>query len=77
MLFKVYSILIRFRYVWLALSVLSALGGVYFYGYYKGKAAAENAVMAANIQIMEKRNAIANNRPDDSATIKRLRSGSF
>lgn len=43
MIFKVYSILTRFRYLWLAFGVLSALGGVYIYGYYKGKGDAENA----------------------------------
>lgn len=53
MLFKAYSILIRFRYLWLALSVLSALCGVYFYGYYKGKGDAENA---AAVLALEKQN---------------------
>jgi len=57
-----------------SLLVLVATWG---HGYYQGKRHAEIKVVEKTVTVMEKRNEIANTRPDDSATIKRLLDGTF
>lgn len=46
-------------------------------GYYLGKNNQKTKTIIAEKVINEKRTAIANKRPDDSTTIKRLRDGTF
>ncbi len=62
---------------WLSLALLIVLIGAASAFYFKGYAACEDDAQTKHIEIMEKRNEIANNRPDSAATIERLRNGTF
>ena len=72
--------LIPKKYI-LILGAVAALCVVIYFWRAEIYRAAENAMQAAInqdiIRITEERNAIANNRPDDAATIKRLQDGTF
>lgn len=61
----------------IALAAVFALTGLFFYVKQIGFNDCVKEQATQQIEIMEVRNEIANNRPDDNATIKRLRSGSF
>ena len=62
---------------WLALAAVIAIIGFYGYARHIGFKACEDKQIIKQSHIVEKRNEIANNRPDDSATIKRLLGGKF
>lgn len=57
--------------------VSGIIGAIWLHGYTSGKQSVKVKVLERAVTVTEKRNEIANNRPDDSATINRLRNGSF
>lgn len=65
----------------LLLAIL-ACGGLWFWSalsdaYDRGENACKAEYAQKQITVMEKRHEIARNRPDDGATVKRLRAGTF
>ena len=62
---------------YLAIAGVVVVLGLVFYIYNEGKQACENKIVNQQVETLEKRNEIANQRPDAGAVVKRLRSGTF
>lgn len=62
---------------YIAIAAVVAILGLVFYIYNEGKQACVNETVNLEVSLMERRNAIANQRPDASVVIDRLRSGTF
>lgn len=62
---------------YLAIAGVIAILGLVWYIYNEGKQSCENKVVNQQVKTLEKRNEIANQRPDANAVVKRLRSGTF
>jgi len=69
--------IIRYRhFLGYGLAVVALIASVW-YIHHRGYEACQAALKAKELTIMEKRNEIARNRPDDTTTINRLRNGNF
>lgn len=62
---------------YLAIAAVVALIGAVLFIRHSGYKACEEDVKTQQIETVEKRNEIANNRPSSDAVVKRLRNGSF
>ena len=62
---------------YIAIAAVVLVLGLVAYIYNEGKKACANAVVNVEIDLMEKRNAIANQRPDTTVIVNRLRDGTF
>lgn len=62
---------------YIAIAGVVAILGLVFYIYNEGKQACVSDVVNLEVELMEKRNAISNKRPDANVVIDRLRKGTF
>ena len=62
---------------YIAIAAVIIVLGLVYYIYSEGKQACENTVVNKEVELMEKRNEIANQRPDAAVVIDRLRRGTF
>lgn len=62
---------------YIAIAAVVAILGLVYYIYNEGKQACVNETVNVEIDLMEKRNAISNMRPDAAAIVDRLRNGTF
>lgn len=62
---------------YIAIAAVFFIIGTYFYVKHIGFKECQNEVIIKEIEVLKKRSEIAANRPDDTATIDRLLSGTF